>query len=98
MDLTSIIIPILALIGLSLLFPTYVSVAAGRRKRSADGESFFRKPSLKTKVKGFIDNNNNKKKIKSHAHTHTFRWLTNTLCTHTIIQKRIKKKEQTVAP
>jgi len=36
LDLTSIIIPILALIGLSLLFPTYVSVAAGRRKRSAD--------------------------------------------------------------
>lgn len=39
LDLTSIIIPILALIGLSLLFPTYVSVAAGRRrKRSADDQ------------------------------------------------------------
>ena len=40
LDLTSILIPILALIGLSLLFPTYVSVAAGRRKRSTDGESY----------------------------------------------------------
>ena len=34
LDLTSLIIPILALIGLSLLFPTYVSIAAGRKKRS----------------------------------------------------------------
>ena len=34
LDLTALIIPILALIGLSLLFPTYVSVAAGRKKRS----------------------------------------------------------------
>ena len=41
-DLTSIIIPILALIGLSLLFPTYVSLTTVRKKRSADeaeGES-----------------------------------------------------------
>ena len=34
LDLTALLIPILALIGLSLLFPTYVSVAAGRKKRS----------------------------------------------------------------
>ena len=35
-DLTSIIIPILALIGLSLLFPTYVSLTTVRKKRSSD--------------------------------------------------------------
>lgn len=35
-DLTSIIIPILALIGLSLLFPTYVSLTTVRKKRSGD--------------------------------------------------------------
>jgi len=35
-DLTPIIIGILALIGLSLLFPTFVSVSS-RRKRDADG-------------------------------------------------------------
>lgn len=43
-DLTSIIIPILALIGLSLLFPTYVSLTTVRKKRSADeaeGESAY---------------------------------------------------------
>ena len=34
LDLTALLIPILALIGLSLLFPTYVSVASGRKKRS----------------------------------------------------------------
>merc|ERR1712088_413385 len=34
-DLTPIIIGILALVGLSLLFPTHVSVDAGRKKRSA---------------------------------------------------------------
>ena len=34
LDLTALLIPILALIGLSLLFPTYVSVATGRKKRS----------------------------------------------------------------
>ena len=41
-DLTSIILPILALIGLSLLFPTYVSLTTVRKRRSADeaeGES-----------------------------------------------------------
>ena len=36
LDLTSILIPILALLGLSLLFPTYVSVTS-RKKRSLDG-------------------------------------------------------------
>eukprot|EP00096_Caligus_rogercresseyi_P001183 TRINITY_DN1186_c2_g1_i5.p1 TRINITY_DN1186_c2_g1~~TRINITY_DN1186_c2_g1_i5.p1 ORF type:complete len:216 (-),score=66.65 TRINITY_DN1186_c2_g1_i5:1375-2022(-) len=35
LDLTAIIIPLLALLGLSLLFPTFVSVTA-RRKRSVD--------------------------------------------------------------
>ena len=35
-DLTSIIIPILALIGLSLLFPTYVSLTTVRKKRTLD--------------------------------------------------------------
>ena len=39
-DLTPIIIGILALIGLSLLFPTFVSVNAnGRRKRAAEGKN-----------------------------------------------------------
>merc|ERR1712012_1053848 len=36
LDLTSIIIPILALLGLSLLFPTFVNITAangGKRKR-----------------------------------------------------------------
>ena len=33
LDLTSIIIPIIALIGLSLLFPTYVSLSTVRRRR-----------------------------------------------------------------
>ena len=33
LDLTSILIPILALLGLSLLFPTFVTVSGGRRKR-----------------------------------------------------------------
>jgi hypothetical protein len=45
-DLTSIIIPILALIGLSLLFPTYVSLTTVRKKRSdalPEGESETRK-------------------------------------------------------
>jgi hypothetical protein len=39
-DLTPIIIGILVLTGLSLLFPTYVSLTAnaGRRKRSAEGQ------------------------------------------------------------
>jgi hypothetical protein len=36
-DLTPIIIAILVLTGLSLLFPTYVSLSAGRRKRDLDG-------------------------------------------------------------
>merc|ERR1719397_857355 len=35
LDLTSIIIPILALLGLSLLFPTYVTISGtGRKRRS----------------------------------------------------------------
>jgi hypothetical protein len=38
LDLTSILIPLLALLGLSLLFPTYVNLTTvKRRKRSADG-------------------------------------------------------------
>lgn len=37
-DLTSIIIPILALIGLSLLFPTYVSLTSVKRKRREAGD------------------------------------------------------------
>ena len=42
LDLTSILIPLLALLGLSLLFPTYVSLTSVRRKRDAsegEGES-----------------------------------------------------------
>ena len=35
-DLTPIIIGILILIGLSLLFPTFVSLTSVRRKRDAD--------------------------------------------------------------
>lgn len=35
-DLTAILIPLLALIGLSLLFPTYVSLTTVRKRRSAD--------------------------------------------------------------
>ena len=39
LDLTSILIPILALLGLSLLFPTFVTINdAGRRKREAGGK------------------------------------------------------------
>ena len=48
-DLTSIIIPILALIGLSLLFPTYVSLTTVRKKRSAneaEGESAYFRPKI----------------------------------------------------
>jgi len=40
LDLTSILIPILALLGLSLLFPTFVTINdAGRRKREAGDDS-----------------------------------------------------------
>lgn len=39
LDLTSILIPILALLGLSLLFPTFVTInGTGRRKREAGDE------------------------------------------------------------
>ena len=39
LDLTSILIPLLALLGLSLLFPTYVNLTTVKRKRrSVDGE------------------------------------------------------------
>jgi len=39
LDLTSILIPILALLGLSLLFPTFVTInGTGRRKREAEDE------------------------------------------------------------
>jgi len=36
LDLTSIIIPLLALVGLSLLFPTYVSLTTVRKRREAN--------------------------------------------------------------
>jgi len=39
LDLTSILIPILALLGLSLLFPTFVTLSGGRRKREAGDDS-----------------------------------------------------------
>ena len=40
LDLTSILIPILALLGLSLLFPTFVTInGTGRRKREAGGKN-----------------------------------------------------------
>jgi hypothetical protein len=38
-DLTPIIIGILALLGLSLLFPTFVSVSVGRKRRAAEGKN-----------------------------------------------------------
>jgi len=37
-DLTSILIPLLALLGLSLLFPTYVTLTGKRKKRDVYGE------------------------------------------------------------
>jgi len=37
LDLTSIIIPLLALVGLSLLFPTYVSLTTVRKRRDLSG-------------------------------------------------------------
>ena len=40
LDLTSILIPLLALVGLSLLFPTYVSLTTVRRKREAGDEEW----------------------------------------------------------
>lgn len=41
LDLTSIIIPLLALVGLSLLFPTYVSLTTVRKRRHADDQGMF---------------------------------------------------------
>ena len=38
LDLTSIIIPLLALVGLSLLFPTYVSLSTVRKRRDLQDE------------------------------------------------------------
>lgn len=38
LDLTSIIIPLLALVGLSLLFPTYVSLTTVRKRRDVAGD------------------------------------------------------------
>ena len=35
LDLTTLIIPLLALVGLFLLFPTYVTLTSVRRKREA---------------------------------------------------------------
>ena len=40
-DLSALIIPILALIGLSLLFPTITSVSVKRRKRDLERGKFF---------------------------------------------------------
>ena len=40
-DLTPIIVGILVLTGLSLLFPTFVSLTSVRRKRDADGKEAF---------------------------------------------------------
>ena len=39
LDLTTIIIPLLALLGLFLLFPTYVTLTSVRRKREAIDDS-----------------------------------------------------------
>ena len=39
MDLTTLLIPILALVGLFLLFPTYVTLTSVRRKREAGEET-----------------------------------------------------------
>merc|ERR1719315_599532 len=38
LDLTTLIIPLLALVGLFLLFPTFVTLTSVRRKRDADGQ------------------------------------------------------------
>ena len=49
-DLTPIIVGILVLTGLSLLFPTFVSLSSVRRKRHAeDGKTGFRTPDRKVK-------------------------------------------------
>ena len=45
LDLTSILIPILALLGLSLLFPTFVTInGTGRRKRDVMDEGSIKTP------------------------------------------------------
>ena len=48
-DLSTLIIPILAIIGLSLLFPTITSVAVGgkRKKRALERGKFVQDPSLR---------------------------------------------------
>jgi len=38
LDLTTLLIPLLALVGLFLLFPTFVTLTSVRRKRDASGE------------------------------------------------------------
>ena len=43
LDLTSIIIPLLALVGLSLLFPTYVSLTTVRKRREAGDEGMLKR-------------------------------------------------------
>lgn len=51
LDLTSIIIPLLALIGLSLLFPTYVSLTTVRRKRRDVGDEGMSKKPAKISIR-----------------------------------------------
>ena len=53
-DLTPIIIGILVLTGLSLLFPTYVTLTSVRRKRSAEGTQGKRSVSTSLTCSRFI--------------------------------------------
>ena len=49
-DLTPIIIGILALVGLSLLFPTFVSVSSRKKRSAAEGKTNLRKEFSSTKI------------------------------------------------
>ena len=49
-DLTPIIIGILALVGLSLLFPTFVSVSSRKKRSAAEGKTNLHKEFLSTKI------------------------------------------------
>ena len=49
-DLTPIIIGILALVGLSLLFPTFVSVSSRKKRSAAEGKTNLHKEFSSTKI------------------------------------------------
>lgn len=75
LDLTSILIPLLALIGLSLLFPTYVSLTSVKRKRrdAEDEEGESQQQTLLTLLYLFLQQQQSS--IKSLSH------ILNTHCT-----------------